>query len=149
MEGILLNIAELRERVSKDTAKRLNLKQLEKVGQRLVSFSGDCRDCHAFLLGLGSIVESFLAQEGHLEQEDLQEYKSMVEQIVSHMEKEHGLVSDGHYVGIYISLGLSFGLILGLAVFDNVALGLPLGLSVGVAIGAGLDADAKKKGKVL
>lgn len=145
MDGILLNIAELRERVSKDTAKCLNLKQLEKVGQRLVSFSGDCRDCQAFLFGLGSIVESFLAQE----QKDLQEYKSIMKQIVSHLEKEHGLISDGHYVGIYTSLGLSFGLIFGLAVFDNVALGLPLGLSVGVAIGAGLDADAKKKGKVL
>lgn len=76
-------------------------------------------------------------------------HNTKVNKFSTHLQKQHKLLPQGHYLGIYMSLGVSIGVVFGLTIFDNIALGIPIGIGMGIAIGTGLDADAKKKGQTL
>ena len=84
-----------------------------------------------------------------LDDTNLKQYKQLINGITSHLQNQHKLVQEGHYLAIFMSLGMSLGVVFGLTIFDNIGLGIPIGVSMGLAIGAGLDADAKKRGKTI
>lgn len=117
---------------------------LIKVVNRLASFS-DCTQCSDYLQSLSEHVRDL----GDRSQASLEQHKQVVQEIIAHLKKEHGLVESANYTSLYMVLGMNFGLVFGLTVFDNLALGLSLGMCIGIGLGAAMDADIKKKGKII
>ncbi|WP_443659185.1 hypothetical protein [Clostridium algidicarnis] len=144
---ILANIQLLRNEIDEKLAGRLKLDLLERIYKRLYSF--DCNECNKYLNELDDQVRELRNKRGLLDKQELKQHTKKIEAMKLHLQKEHKLVPEGHYTSIYISIGVSLGLIFGLTLFHNLALGLPIGMAVGVGVGSGLDADAKKKGKVI
>lgn len=127
--------------------KPLISERLEKVIQHLGSFP-QCPECNKDVTELNETIEGVIDQ-GQLGVDEAKQLNAVINTILAHLEKEHELLPEGHYISIYLPLGLSLGVAFGLTLLDNIGMGIALGLSLGVAIGASLDADAKKKGKVL
>lgn len=145
MDNFLAELRELAEKVGKKEAKRLKLKRMERVVALLQS-QAECEHCGQLLHELGQHLGDLVNSGGQLEKEDLNRHYQKLEAVVSHLQKCHQMVSEGHYVSIYLSLGLALGVSFGLTIFDNLALGLAIGLSLGVAVGTAKDEAAKKKG---
>lgn len=151
-ESLIQELRELERQLGVKASKRLDLQLVARLLQRSASFANDCATCQRHLDELQSHLHLLME---HVEQDhtgatiDKKEHLSKIHLISSHLQKDHQLITDGYYTSIYMSLGMSLGLVFGLTVTDNLALGLPIGMSIGLAIGAGLDADAKKKGKVI
>ncbi|WP_342431675.1 hypothetical protein [Neobacillus sp. FSL H8-0543] len=139
----------LNKDIGDKNSKLLNVNQLIRVIKRLESFSGECKECEKYLIELNRHIENFKKRHGQHMKLDFKEHQKKVNEIISHFQKEHKLISDGYYLSIYISIGTSLGLVYGLLFSDNLSLGLSFGLGIGVAIGASLDADAKKKGLMI
>jgi len=71
-----------------------------------------------------------------------------INSIVSHLQKQHKLVTEGYYMGIGMTIGSGIGVSLG-AAMENIGSGMPLGIGIGMAIGAALDAKAKRGGRII
>lgn len=128
-------------------ANTLELDLLKRITIRLQSF--DCTECTNYIPVMGEYVNYLDKNKNSLEKHKLKEYREIIDEIETHLQNEHGLVSEGHYLSVYMSIGMSIGLVFGLIIFDNLALGLPIGMAIGIAIGSGIDADNKKKGKTI
>ena len=144
---ILEKIARLNDEIDDKQAKTLELDLLKRIIIRLQAF--DCTECANNLSELSGYVNYLDENKNSLEKQELKEYRKIIEEIKTHLQKEHGLVPQGYYLSVYMSIGMSIGLVFGLTVFDNLALGLPIGMAIGIAIGSGIDADYKKKGKII
>lgn len=146
VEYIKTIIKELRSSVDEATVKKLDLDKSERVVDRLGSFSDGCKECQQQLLELKS---HFAKLQEEIQATTVKEHNKFINDISSHLQKQHKLVAEGTYLAIYLSIGMSIGMALGLTIFDNIGLGMSLGMSMGLALGIGLDADAKKKGKMI
>ncbi|HSQ87815.1 hypothetical protein [Romboutsia sp.] len=148
-EKLINNLEELKQEIGDKNTKLFNLILLERIIKRLISFNYNCKECKKYTIDLNNHINKLKEKHGQFNKRDFKEHKSKINGIISHLQKEHKLVTEGYYVGIYMSMGISLGLVFGLLLFDNIALGLPIGLSIGVAIGSSKDADAKKKGLII
>lgn len=148
LDLILKHIAEIERKSDERVKKKLDLLTTKRVAQRLAEFSGSCETCTVMLKDLESNLEE-LAGRATLNKARIAAHKKSLEQYAEHLRKTHNLVKEGYYLGVYVSVGISLGIVFGFAVFDNSGIGVPIGLAIGIAIGTSLDADAKKKGKVI
>lgn len=151
VNNIQAELDKLKNRVGEKTAAKLELDKCSRIIQRLAEFSADCEECQQYFDELESHILQLLNQTKteELTKQDIKLHRKMVASITSHLMDKHKLVTSGYYMSIYLAFGLSMGLVFGMLLFDNMPLGMPLGMAMGIAIGSGLDADAKKKGKVL
>jgi hypothetical protein len=140
-------LRELRGTISKPISKKLDLDKCEQVVEKLGSFSSSCMDCQQLLLELMNYLTLIKENIDTIDDTKLKQYKQLINQITSHLQKKHKLIQEGYYLGIFMSLGMSLGVVFGLTVFDGIGLGISFGMCIGLAIGASMDADAKKKGK--
>ncbi|MBP1941208.1 hypothetical protein [Cytobacillus luteolus] len=147
-EHVKLIIKKIRETVSKPMLKKLDLDKCERVVEKLYSFT-DCEECQHLFHELTNHLNQLESNVDKIADHECKQLKQFIEHTVSHLQKKHKFVAEGHYLAIYMSIGMSFGLVFGLTLFDNIAMGLPLGMGIGIAIGASLDADAKNKGKTI
>lgn len=144
---ITKKIGGYKDKFSKKECKKCKLDLLRRVTKKVASFSPDCGECQHFqgeitklIEGLGDLIEaSKEKRKGHL---------SVIGTIIKHLQKRHKLISELEYTALGISMGLAFGSAIGVAM-GNVAIGIPIGMCVGLSIGSYMDADAKKKGKVI
>lgn len=144
---ILEKLNKISEIMHKKQANSLELDLLKRIIIRLQSF--DCNECKNYLSDIEIYLNYFNDNIDFIEKQKLKEYRKTLGNIKNHLQKEHGLYPEGTYTSTYMSIGMSIGLVFGLTVFDNIALGLPIGLGIGLAIGSGIDADLKKKGKII
>ncbi|MCH1624459.1 hypothetical protein [Fredinandcohnia quinoae] len=149
IDEIKAMIRTLRSNISINSSKRLDLDKCERMIDRLGSLSVSCKKCQQYLLEVKDTIKQLESNADRIEKLEIKPYKKLMNDIISHLQKEHKLVTEGFYLSIYMSVGMSLGLVFGLTIFDNIALGLPIGMCIGIAIGASLDADAKKKGKII
>lgn len=138
----------LKESSGAKTAKKLNLHMLERCINRSISFAGECNECRNYIVALGELLERLIDELSSHKKDLIRDYHIYLKKLMSHLQKTHSLIPDGYYMGMWMSLGLGLGVSFG-AAFHNMGIGLPIGLSVGVAIGSGMDANAKKSGKVI
>lgn len=146
---LMEELAEFKANIDDKLAKKLDLELLERMIKRINSFSQECDECNRKLSKLERHINELRRRNGQLSKEDFKQHNIIVNNVKEHMQKAHNLVAEGYYMSVYMSLGMSMGLLFGMLLFDNTVLGLPIGMSLGIAIGSGLDADAKKKGRVL
>lgn len=152
-------------------ARRLELPKIERIVARIVAFSeceGECEGeregegegedcqkcqgcagCRESVAKLTLLLQKLTEKFDQLEIADYKELRLLAQKITSHLQKEHKLISETYHTGMFMILGLSIGFIFGLTIFNNPTTGVGTGMVLGVAIGAGLDADAKKKGRVI
>lgn len=148
-EKLMKDIEELKSSINGQAVKKLDLDLLTRIVKKLDSISPECEKCSLTLDELEKHIKQLKDRGALLNENDFKQNKSKLNDIVSHLQKQHKLVTEGYYLGIYMSLGMSIGLVFGLLIFKNIALGLPIGMCLGIAIGSGMDADAKKKGMVI
>jgi chromosome segregation ATPase len=142
-------LEEIKNTGDDQVAKKLELDKCKRIINRLSSFSSDCEECNQHLINFEKHIFQVNDKRDHLTESDFKQHKQTLGDVSSHLQKQHKLVTSGHYLSIYMSMGISLGVVFGLVIFDNIGLGIPIGISVGLAIGAGLDADAKKKGMII
>jgi hypothetical protein len=149
LNTVLNHLAEIKGKYDEKDIKKLDLSLTERVAKRLDEFSGTCDTCSQILDDLEANLKNILLNKQSLDKDTIYAFHKHQKIYISHLSREHKLVREGHYASTYLALGTSLGLVFGLTVFDNIGLGLPIGLAVGLAIGSGMDADAKKQGKVI
>lgn len=145
-EELLDMIAEMEGEDS--TKKAWNPDLLKRIINRLASLS-DCPECQAHLQKLGEHVRALKGKLEHMEKDDYKQHGQVLQGIVAHLQEVHGLVSEPHYMSMYLPLGMCFGLVFGMTVFDNLALGMGMGMCLGLVVGSAMDADLKKKDKII
>lgn len=145
-EQLMQDLELLKVKVGEKTSKQMNLELFKRMIVRLESFSNDCEQCQKYLMELTIHFEELKNKHVPLEKSYLKDLYLKKNELISHLQKQHKLITEGYYLSVYMSLGMSLGVVYGLLLSENLAMGLSLGLSLGVAIGAGLDANAKKKG---
>ena len=148
-DNLLIELGKLKEGLGEKQVKQLHVKLMERVIIRMVSYSTDCKECEKFLAALKDHFKNLRKKNGQFGKEDMKEHRRQLDIMVSHLQKDHKLVTEGYYVSMYMLLGSGVGLVLGLITFNNPGIWLPIGLCLGLAIGAALDVSAKKKGQTI
>ena len=147
-KGIEKQIARLKDTLSEADYKKYKLNMLLCIARRLDQFSAGCGQCNLFQQDITSLVQDVgnLAQVG--DKQKRKAHNRAINKIIGHLQKQHKLVTEGYYMGIWTAIGSGIGVAIGAAT-DNVGSGIPIGVGIGVAIGAGLDAKARKEGRVI
>ena len=137
--------------LSQKEQKKYKLDLLLRLAGRTDEFSSGCGQCQVlqqeiteFARGLGNLVQ----MPKQVIDKERKRYKNMLNTITGHLQKQHKLVTKGHYMGICMAIGSGIGVTLS-AGLDKTAFGMPIGIAIGAAIGSALDARAKKEGRVI
>ncbi len=144
---VFIKLDELKASLDPKKVKSLNIQLFERAIRRAVALQEECDACKNFLPGAAGVIDEMLTQVKE-DKVKYKEYQIFYKHLISHMQQTHKLVSEGSYLGMWISLGLAIGLSFG-TMISNISLGIPIGLVMGVAIGTSMDADAKKKGRII
>ncbi|MFC1912374.1 hypothetical protein ACFLXG_04390 [Chloroflexota bacterium] len=150
-EDIAKIIGSYQVSLSQKEQKKYQLDLLLRLAGRADEFSSGCGQCQVFqqeitefARGLGNLLQ-MLKQ---VIDKERKRYKDMLNTITRHLQKQHKLVTKGHYMGICMAIGSVVGVVLS-AGLDKTVFGMPVSIAVGVAIGSVLDARAKKEGRVI
>jgi hypothetical protein len=137
-----------RDSLSKKDFRKYKLDLLLRIAQRVDSFSSTCQECRMFQQEISSLIKDIgnLAEMPNKERQ--KSYFKTINNVVKHLQKDHGLITEGQNIGIWISIGMAIGVAIG-AGSGNIGLGISIGLVTGTAIGVTMDAKAKREGKVI
>ena len=147
-EGIKKQVDLLKDSLAERDYKKYKLRMLLCVAERVAQFSPECGQCQMFQQDVTTLAQGVgnIAQMSN--KESRKHYFRSMDRIISHLQKQHKLVTEGYYVGMWTGIGTALGLPIGIPL-GNIALGIPFGLAMGVAAGTYLDAKAKKEGRIL
>ncbi|PRO64529.1 hypothetical protein [Alkalicoccus urumqiensis] len=140
---------ELQDSLGSTNGRWLQLSDMRRIRARLVTTSSECSVCRELIEELDERVDHAADQNGNVTRQERQAYTRMVSRMKHHLQKQHGLISDGYYGSLYMALGVSVGLLIGGMLFESIVFGLPIGIGIGLALGAGMDKRAQRQGKVL
>lgn len=141
---------EQEEKINEFT-KRLNKRQISKVKidrlKKIIiileeNIKKECETCSVFknkIQKLFDVLEKYSVDENTC----LKQYYEILNEIVKHLKKEHGIIEEGTYIAWGLALGLIFGSVFTFGASES------LGIAIGVAIGVGLEDDAKKNNKII
>ena len=147
-EDIEKQVGRLRNSLTERNYKKYKLRMLLCVAERVAQFSPVCEQCQILQQDVVTLAQSAGNTDEMYHKESRKQYFKSMNRIISHLQKQHKLVTEGYYMGICIVFGTAIGLPIGIA-NGNVSLGLTLGLPIGLVIGLSLDTKAKKEGRVL
>jgi hypothetical protein len=141
-------INQLKETLPEKDYKKLKLDMLLCVAERTDEFSDRCGQCQISQQDISTLVPDigYLVQTG--DKERRKSHLKKIDSIVSHLRKQHKLVTEGYYTGIAMVIGAGIGAALGAAT-DIIGAGVPLGIGAATVIGIALDAKAKRENRVL
>lgn len=148
-EKLFKDFEELKAAMDVKTAKSFNMELLERIIKRVDSFAPECEECSKTLKELEEHINRLKVKQGNFDKNDFRENSAKMNNIISHLQKQHKLITEGTYLGTYMCFGVSIGVVFGLTIFHNLALGMPIGMCLGIALGSAMDADAKKKEKTI
>ena len=133
--------------LDKKEAKKYKLDLLLPLAARVDSFASICGECQNLKAEINRLTAS-LGGAVQLSKEERKSYSRSLNSIIKHLQKEHKLVTEGHYMGIGMAIGTGIGTAIG-AGTDNTVIGTTFGMAIGTAIGNYLDKKAKKEGRVI
>ena len=151
-QRLLSKISEKKLYLDNKQIKYYRLDLLERIINRLALFSDECQECTNFINNLEPYIDSIRV---NVDKQTIKAYNTFLQKIISHMQLKHKLVNDSYYLTLFIPIGMVVGMAVGMAFgiissfYGISSSGIGIGLCLGVAIGAAIDADAKKKGKVI
>jgi len=141
-------VESLKARIGAPEARDYHLDRFLKMARRVDEFAPTCPQCRLFQPEIDKMLRDLAAGAPQILKEQKRAFLGGMEAILSHLQKTHGLISEGQNVGLWLAIGTAIGVALG-AGLSNPAIGIPIGVAVGGGIGAGLDAKAKREGKVI
>lgn len=143
------NIKETKKHVKKNDSINLELNHFERMISHLGANSKKCSECKKLYTEVEKHFESLKEKEYQLDRKDKKESKVLTNIIIKHLQKEHNLFRQGHYMSIFIPLGTSVGVVVGLFFFEKTILPIALGFAIGLLIGVVLDATVKKYNRTI
>ena len=147
-DKITKEINSYKDTLSKKEQKKYKLDLLPRVAERVEDFSSYCGECQAFQQEITTLVQDL----GNLMQmpgrEAVKRYSEAVSNMVKHLQKQHKLVSEGHYVGIGLAIGAGVGTVFGSAL-EGAGIGTAIGTAIGFTIGSYLKKKAEEEGKLI
>ena len=147
-DGIVKEINLHKDILSQKDAKKYKLDVLLRVAKRVDSLSSGCGQCQMLQPEITTLTQElgYIAQTPN--KETRKSYFKTINTIIKHLQKQHKLVTEGHYMGIGIAIGVGIGAALS-AALGNPGIGPAIGIALGLAIGRYLDNKAKKEGRVI
>lgn len=151
IKNILEDIDHIKGSVNEKVDKRFKFDQTKQMLKRMEAL-GDCGQCGKYVELIGHVVKDIKNSKPDAHRS---RYNTAVKQALTHLRKEHGLVTKGYYTTMYMSLGIALGLAVGVAfsqISDQPAytgIGLPIGLAIGLAVGSGKDTKAREQNRVI
>ncbi len=146
--NIEAGIGPLKTQLGSANARYYNLDRLLKIARRVDEFAPNCPKCQE----LQTEIERMLRDLKTYTPQEFKQQKRVFfrdsEALFYHLQKAHGIISEGQYTGALLALGAGMGVALG-AGFNNLGFGIPVGTAAGLIIGIILDDRAKKAGKML
>ena len=127
--------------------KKRKLDSVLRMTQKVAEFSSTCEECHRLQAEITDLIHE-MGSMAPATGETKSNYRARIKNITTHLSKKHKLSYQGQYIGLGLSIGIGIGVSLGSAI-DNIAVGIAAGVALGIAIGSALEANAKKKGKVI
>ena len=147
----LLDISErirgLKAVLSEWEYKKRRLDYILRVTQKVADFSQTCEECRNFQAEITNLIHD-MGSMAPATKKVKSNYRVKIKKISSHLAKIHKLSYKGQYIGLGLSIGIGIGASIGSAI-DNTAVGIGAGVGIGIAIGSALEANARKKGKVI
>ncbi len=145
--NIETGVESLKARIGAD-ARDYHLDRFLKIARRVDEFAPTCPKCRLFQPEIDRMLRDLSANAPQILKEQKRAFLGGMEAILSHLQKTHGLISEGQNVGMWLAIGMAIGLALG-AALSNPAVGIPIGVALGLGVGTALDVRAKKEGKVI
>ena len=133
--------------LNKKDYKKYKLDLLLRIAKRVDDFSSICGRCQLFQPEITRLTGD-LQNISLMSKENRKSYFKTIGNITKHLQKQHKLVTAGHYLGICMSIGTGVGIAIG-AALGNPGIGPAIGIALGVAVGSYLDRKAKKEGRVI
>ena len=146
-DDIVKEISLHKDILGKKDAKKYKLDVLLRIAGRVDNFLSRCGECQIFQQDITQLTQD-LGYIVQASKEKRKGYFKTMNNIIKHLQKQHKLVNEGHYIGIGMAIGAGIGTALG-AIFENPGVGTGIGTAVGLAIGGYLDKKAKNEGKVI
>ena len=145
------DIARLKGKLNIKQAGSVKLNLLERIVKRLNSFSDTCDACRESTRNLKVFTDKMDTSWESFNKTDFKPYHIALKYCISHLEKNHKLVTEGYYASLYMAIFMPIGIAMGIAFNASwgIAIGVAVGMCIGLAVGSGMDADAKKKGQVI
>ena len=147
LNNTLESIAAHKQSFSKNNIKKYKLDYLTRVAKRIADLSKECDECQKFQSDISKLAQDLAGMVQSSKQEK-KKYNRKIKDITSHLQKKHKLYAEGTFVGFGIALGPAIGVAIGSGM-GNVGAGIGIGIGIGVVIGSGLEAKAKKDGKII
>lgn len=88
--------------VDKEVNTKLDLDKSKRIIQRLSSFSSNCEECYQFFIDVENDIFQLQDKLDQLSEDDMKHHKQTVDNISSHLQKTHKLVTSGYYLSLYI-----------------------------------------------
>ncbi len=143
--GIAKEIGLYNNTLGKKDFKKYKLELLSRVARRVDDFSAACGECQMFKQDITGLLQEIGYVVGMaMSREKRKSYFRRINIIIKHLQKQHKLVSEGHYIGIWMAIGTGIGVAIGTAL-GNPGIGPGVGIAIGLAIGKYLDNKAKRK----
>ncbi|MFC1955461.1 hypothetical protein ACFLWZ_02865 [Chloroflexota bacterium] len=147
---IVKEISPYQDSLGKKESKKYKIDLLLRIARRIDDFSPECGNCQLFQQEITKLVQDFgiMLQTPNPGKEERKRYSKAINNIVSHLQKEHHLVSDGQNMGIWMAIGVGIGTAIGVAL-ETTSVGTALGVGIGLGVGSYMDKKAKREGKVI
>lgn len=129
------------------TRKRCRLDLMQRAVMRVAEFSEHCSECQHLQHELTDIA-TFPSRTDRAAKSEMKTYRKKLRGLTEHLHKAHKLLPQGTYFGLGIILGTAIGISLG-NLMQIIGAGIAIGTGMGVAIGSGLEARAKREGRIL
>ncbi len=133
--------------------KKYKLDLLLRIARRVADFSEECGPCQVFQPDITQLGQE-LGTLSRRSKDARRAYARKIKLIVRHLKSRHKLVTEGHYRNLGMAIGTGVGAAFGGAlsaagVGTGLGAGAGIGAGLGMTLGAGLDAKAKKDGRVI
>ena len=146
--NIEAGVESLTAKLGKADAKDYHLGRFLKIARRVDEFAPTCPKCRLLQPEIDRLLRDLSTGAPEILKEQKRSFLGGMEAILSHLQKIHGLISEGQNLGLWMAIGIAVGVGLG-SVLSNPAIGIPIGFVMGLAVGTALDSKAKKEGKVI
>lgn len=151
------NIEDQKEEIFKRDYKFFKIDRLERIAERIDTYSADCEICESFKKEVEDLSKT-ASQHINGSPRDRSRFEKRNEIIVKHLKEEHGLVHRDYYASVYAFAGLASGLIVFGAItffidlryfIFSMLIGFTLGLMIGRVIGRKKDKQKETEGLIL
>jgi hypothetical protein len=146
-ERSLARLESIKHNLDKKELKRCKLHNLERIVRRVVEFAENCAVCQQQQHLLDELID---ALGGPLQSSkiELKVYYKKLRTLTTHMTRKHNLRAEGSFLALGLALGPAIGVSLGTAM-QNIGVGIAIGTGLGIALGSGLEARAKREGRII